>query len=125
MRIADTSALYALFARADAHHKDASEAVEAREAIVVPAEIFSETLALIQYRQGFAAARDAGAFLRGIPHLRIRPSPERVITDAWGTFETSRGQLSFPDAVVVAWCRKEGAAPFAFDKALLHAVGAT
>ena len=123
MRVADTSALYALFARADAHHDDAREAVARREPIVVPGEIFSETLALIHYRQGFAAARDAGAFLRAIPHLRVRPSPERAIAEAWTTFEASKGRLSFPDAIVVAWCRKENAAAFTFDNALLQAVG--
>lgn len=123
MKVADTSALYAFFARADAHHDSAREAIASREPIVVPGEIFAETIALVQYRQGFAAARDAGAYLRTIPHVRIRPSPERAIADAWTTFEASGGRLSFPDAIVVAWCRKEGASPFAYDKALLGAVG--
>lgn len=122
MRVADTSALYALFATGDAHHDAARSAVEEREPIVVPSEIFAETLALIQYRQGFAAAREAGAFLRAVPHLRVRASPERALNAAWATFESSAGRLSFPDAVVVSWCRKEGAAPLAYDKALLNAV---
>lgn len=56
MRIADTSLLYALFSKDDVHHKEAKERFKVPDPILIPAEIWSETISLIQYRQGYDMA---------------------------------------------------------------------
>ena len=56
MRMADTSALYALFTHDDVHHKEAMNEVKSPDTILIPSEIWSETIALIHYRQGFDMA---------------------------------------------------------------------
>lgn len=124
MRVADTSALYALFSETDVHHAQARAALEDPEPIVIPGEIFSETVSLVQYRHGAAAAARAGNFLRTLPHVRIRTTPARTFQEAWTVFEDERGRLSLPDSVVVAWCEAEDAPVLAFDKAIERRVGA-
>ena len=124
MRIADTSALYALFSATDAHHEAARAALEDPEPVVVPREIFVETLSLIQYRHGFDAALAAGLFLRALRHVKVRATPPRLAEDAWAAYADAKGALSLPDATVVAWCRREGAKPLAFDRRLARRVAA-
>lgn len=121
MRIADTSFLYALFSETDAFHAGALEAAAVSEAILVPSEIFSETVSLIQYRQGHAAARSAGEWIRGQGRIELGLSTSGRLERAWASFVRARGRLSFPDAVVLAWCEGRGASPLAFDDALLRA----
>jgi len=122
MRIADTSFLYALFSETDAFHERARRAAEEPEGIIVPAEILSETVALLHRRLGFALARASGTWLRDKGHIEIgTPSPE-LLEAAWRAYSGSRGRLSYPDSVVVAWCRGRRANPLAFDtKILAHA----
>ncbi len=54
--VADTSFLYALFSKSDVFHNGARRAAASAAAILVPSEIFAETVSLIHYRVGFAAA---------------------------------------------------------------------
>src|SRR3989304_97904 len=54
--VADTSFLYALFSAGDVFHEEARKLVGRGTPILVPPEIFAETIALIHYRQGFRAA---------------------------------------------------------------------
>lgn len=122
MRIADTSALYALFARGDAHHERARSTLQDPELIVIPSEIFVETIDLIQYRIGFDEAVAASGFLRGLPHVQVRPSPASVLSLTWAAHIEGRGKLSLADALVVAWCRDEDAAPFTFDREIPRAL---
>lgn len=119
MRVADTSFLYALFSRTDDFHGRAVRAAEAPDAIAIPAEIFGETMALIHHRQGFDAARAAGEWMRAQPHIEIG-APGLATTDAsWRIFLGARGRLSYPDAVVVAWCRRRGSVALAYDARIL------
>ncbi len=120
VRIADSSALYALFSSQDAHHEEARAQVEDPEPIVVPGEIHAETLALIQYRGGFDLAREAGKALRGLPHVDVQATTAELREAAWAAFGESGGALSFPDAIVIAWCRTMGSAPLAFDAELVE-----
>jgi predicted nucleic acid-binding protein len=120
MRVADTSVLYAAFVAEDAHHAKGKAALADDEPIVVPSEIFAETVALIQWRFTFEQARLVGAFVRGLPHVRIESSSNSVGKAAWDEYETAGGAISLPDAFVVAWVRAEGAKPLAFDKRLLR-----
>ncbi len=122
MRVADTSALYACFVPGDAHHGLAITALERPEPILVPAEILSEVLGLLEFRHGAPFARRAGAFLRRLPHVEVQPTPDEPWDDlqgsAWDTFAAG-GKLSHRDAIVVAWCRKRGLQPFTFDQAIV------
>ena len=119
MRIADTSFLYALFSRYDQHHVMAVRDIQARDPILIPAEICSETLALIHYRQGFDTARAAGEWLRAQPHVEIGTGSPKMLQEAWRAFTSARGRLSYPDSVVVAWSRPKGARPLAYDSRIL------
>ena len=123
MKVADTTALYAFFTRNDAHHDKARRAIAKAEPILVPAEILAETLQLIQYRRGFAFARDAAAVLASIPHIEVQPTPdhfpEDILGEARRTHLLSAGRLSLYDAIVVAWCRKRRLQPLTFDQAIV------
>lgn len=120
MQVADTSFLYALFSKSDVFHGKARKAALAADTILVPSEIFSETLSLIQYRNGFGAARDAGTWLRSQRKIQILGPSRSLLDQAWGMFRSARGRLSCPDAVVLAWCRERRATPLAFDQVILR-----
>ncbi len=121
MRVADTSFLYALFSESDQFHARALSEAGRAEAILVPGEILSETVSLIQYRQGHAAARAAGEWIRGQAGLEIGVTSRRRLEKVWAAFVSGRGRLSYADAVVLAWCEGRGVEPLAFDEALLRA----
>lgn len=121
LRVADTSFLYALFSESDAFHARALAAAAVPEATLVPAEIFSETLSLVQYRQGHEAARAAGEWIRNQGRIEIGVSTRAQLGKAWETFASARGRLSYPDAVVLAWCEGRDVSPLAFDEGLLRA----
>ncbi|HUR62134.1 MAG TPA: PIN domain-containing protein [Candidatus Thermoplasmatota archaeon] len=129
MRVADTSVLYALFVPRDAQHARARKAIADPAPILVPGEILAETVSLLQYRHGYEVARKAAAFLRSLPHLEVQPTLdgpyEDLLGQAWTTYAMeSKGNLSYPDSVVVAWCRRRKLPALAFDEAILKAVKA-
>ncbi len=119
MRVADTSFLYALISETDAHHERAAREARSSEPITIPAEIFSETVALVHYRTGFEEGRAAGEWLRSQPQIQIGVGTDDTLQEAWRTFVLAKGQLSYPDSVVVAWSRPRGFAPLAFDTRIL------
>ena len=120
MQVADTSFLYALFSNTDVFHGRARKAALAADTILVPSEIFSETLSLIQYRRGFGPAREAGTWLRAQRKVQILGASSSLLNQAWGVFRSGRGRLNYPDAVVLAWCRDRRASPLAFDQVILR-----
>ncbi|KYK33583.1 MAG: hypothetical protein AYK19_13370 [Theionarchaea archaeon DG-70-1] len=115
MRIADTSLLYALFSRDDVHHKEAIDEVKKPETILIPSEIWSETISLIHYRQGFDVAVKAGKTLLNLPHLELLGSRIDIVHSSWDTYQKTKGNLSFPDCVVLVWCSNKNATPLTFD----------
>lgn len=119
MRVADTSFLYALFSATDRFHTRALREAERPEGIIIPPEIFGETLALIHYRQGFDPARAAGAWIRAQGHVEVGMPTADLLEAAWREFDASRGHLSYPDAVVVSWCRGREFSPLALDTHIL------
>lgn len=121
-RIADTSALYAAFVAEDKHHAEARKAFSRDEPTIVPSEIFAETLALLQYRLGFEAARSAGEALRGASHVRVGAATPSLVEAAWKAFVEAEGRLSMPDAFVVAWARAQSATPLTYDKEITRAI---
>lgn len=122
MRVADTSAIYAFFDRNDAHHARALRAFTEAQTIIIPAEIFQETMNLLQRREGDAAARAAGEYLWSAENTEVQPSGTDVLMHAWGEFLENRDGLTYPDSIVVAACRELDAEPLTFDKDLLRAL---
>jgi predicted nucleic acid-binding protein len=118
--VADTSFLYALFSKSDVFHGKARKAAATADSILVPTETYSETISLIQYRAGFGVAKAAGDWLRSQRKVQVSASPRSVLDRSWGIFRDARGRLSYPDAVVLAWCRERRTAPLAFDQAILR-----
>lgn len=116
MRIADTSALYALFSVTDVHHDEALEHMRRPETVLIPSETWSETLSLIQYRQGFDTAVAAGRALLKLPHVELLASNKDIIRGSWNIYRHSKGELSFPDSVVVSWCLDMKSDPLTFDE---------
>ena len=119
-RVADTSALYALFSATDAFHKRAVEEVGETEPIVVPSEILVETVDLVAYRSTFEAAKRALAYLVQLPHVNIA---DRVDVGAvQGIFGEAHGTLSLADAFVVQTCLALGAEALAYDEDLVREI---
>jgi predicted nucleic acid-binding protein len=115
VRIADTSFLYALFSQNDVHHKEARNEAKSPETIWIPSEIWSETVSLIHYRQGYSVAVEAGKALLGLPHVELLGSRLDIVRSSWDTYLKAKGDLSIPDCTVVAWCKDKDAVPLTFD----------
>lgn len=125
MRVADTSALYALLSVTDHHHDQARRAFEDPEPVLIPAEIWGETLALVQYRHGHDAAVAAADALHRLPHLEVQPTPDDPFEDLQALaarIHRDESALSPLDAVVAAWCRRRRLTCLAFDQALKDAL---
>lgn len=118
MRIADTSLLYALFSHNDVHHKGAVNEVKNPEPILIPSEIWSEMISLIHYRQGFDTAAKAGKALLALPHTELLSSRMDIVRSSWDMYKKTGGNLSFPDCIVLVWCKDKNATPLTFDKTM-------
>src|SRR2546426_8488511 len=84
VEIADTSFLYALFSKSDVFHGKARKAAASADSLLVPDEIYSETVALIHYRVGFAAAKLARAWMRAQKRVQVAPSSRSLLDGGWG-----------------------------------------
>lgn len=122
VRVADTSALYAAFSTTDDHHADARAAMEDPEPVLVPSEIFAETVSLVHRRVHRDTGVAVGEFLRSLPHVEVQMTTQGVHDAAWEIFSSVEAQLSFQDAVVVALCRRQGVEALAFDRGILEAL---
>lgn len=119
-RVADTSWLYALFDADDTHHAMASAWIHEPIVTLVPASIMDETLDLVAYRGGPAAAREAHGDLLGFPHFDLwYPVDEQAATAIWLQNPT----LSLHDAHAVACARSTGFPLATFDERQKAAVG--
>jgi predicted nucleic acid-binding protein len=119
-RVADTSALYALFSRADRFHSRAAKDVGDPDPIFIPTEILVETADLIAYRFTFSAAVQAVDFLLALPHVSLA---ERVeFNGVRDIHKGARGSLSLADAFVVQTCVSLGAKPLAYDRRIVEEV---
>jgi len=110
MRVGDTSILYALFSENDIYHEKAVHEVKNPEIIFIPSEIWSETISLIHYRQGFTMAVKAGKALLDLPHVELLGSRIDIIHSSWNQYQ-KMGDLSFPDCIVLEWCKEKNAIP--------------
>lgn len=117
-RVADTSALYALFSEVDRFHTKAVEDVSDPDPIVVPTEVLVETVDLLRYRFGFAAGRRSLDFLLDLPHVSIAEKVEMAAVKA--IYGGAKGRLSFADSFVVQTCLALGAKALAYDRQILR-----
>src|SRR2546428_12877896 len=120
VQVAATSFLSALFSRWDWFRGKPRRAAASADAILVPSEIFAETVSLIHYRVGLATAKSAGSWIRVKKRIEVAAPSRSVLNGCWGIFRAARGRLSYPDAVVLAWCRERRATTLAFDQAILR-----
>lgn len=116
MRVADTSALYALFSEDDRFHERALKDASAPEPIVVPSEILVETIDLLAYRFGRSAGRKALDSLLQLPHMRVA---EKVELSAVREIYGKAREMSLADAFVVQTCVALGAEVLAYDRRIV------
>jgi predicted nucleic acid-binding protein len=118
--VADSSVLYALFDATDGHHAVARAEAARRRPFVVPSEILTETLGLVNWRLGRDAARAALAALLAMPHARIVSSRQSVVDEALRAASTL-GPLTYQDWILVHACKSSGARPWTYDRDVLRA----
>ncbi|MFQ5909724.1 MAG: PIN domain-containing protein [Thermoplasmata archaeon] len=116
MRVADTSALYALFSEEDRFHKRALEDMSAPDPVAIPSEILVETIGLLAYRFGPSAGRKALDSLLQLPHVSIA---EKVELSAVKEVHDRAKGMSLADAFVVQTCVALGADVLAYDKRIV------
>lgn len=111
MRVADTSALYALFSEEDRFHKRALKDVSSPDPIAVPSEILVETIDLLAYRFGRSAGKKALDSLLELPHVSVADKVEvSAVKEIY-----NRTKLSLADAFVLQTCVSLGAEILAYD----------
>lgn len=123
MRVADTSYLFALFHDLDAHHRTAHELSQQPGKVMIPAEIFAETMWLIQRRIGYREACAAGDWFRRQHGMAILDGEPEVRDRIWQTYLMGGRRGSYPDAVVIGWSRHLGAEVLTFDEDLKRGLG--
>lgn len=118
MRVADTSALYALFSEEDRFHERAVKDVSRSDSIAVPTEILVETIDLLAYRFGISAGKKALNFLLGLPHVSIAEKVELGAVKE--IYDRTKGTLSLADSFVVQTCVVLGAEVLAYDRRIVE-----
>jgi predicted nucleic acid-binding protein len=119
--VADTSWLYALVDSADPHHLKARNEARQADPVEVPEVIVAETLDLIRYRFGKAAARRALEGFERLPHFALGEQPgHSEAVSVWSANEA----LSYADATAVALARTRGFGLRSFDERQLKALRA-
>ena len=118
-RVADTSWVYALYDRTDAHHANAVGALAKPGPIVLPGEVATESLGLLRFRLGRENAKTAFTDLVGRPNVDF--SHGTNVAEALRLMPEVRG--AFVDAAVLWHAKKKGVEILSFDQLLLAANG--
>lgn len=112
MRVADTSALYALFSEEDRFHQRALKDMSAPGPVAIPSEILVETIDLLAYRFGPSAGKKALDSLLQLPHVRVAEKVE--LSAVKEIYDRAKG-MSLADAFVIQTCVALGADVLAYD----------
>ncbi len=123
MLVADTSALYALLDRTDAHHAKALAEARRERTFLIPSEILGEVLGLVRHRIGAEEGRITLEAIKRMPHARVAATRQPVVDQALSAASTS-SRLSYLDWIVVHTCRTLGAQPWTYDDDIRRAVKA-
>ena len=119
-RVADTSALYALFSEDARFQERATRDLRDPDPIMIPTEVLAETVDLLAYRFRYPAAAKALDFLLRLPHVGIADRVE--VSAVKAIYDRARGALSLADAFVVQTCLALGADALAYDEAIRRAL---
>jgi predicted nucleic acid-binding protein len=120
VRVADTSALYALLNESDPHHTDARAAFEDPDPILMPTEILAETIQMVHYRKGPDAGRRVLEAVFALPQARIADPVD--VAAVRQVYKDGKGRLSIFDAFVIQTCRQHAAAALTFDDDIRRAL---
>ena len=123
MRIADTSFLYALFHANDRFHPKARSHAFQADRILIPSEVWTETMGLMLARLGFEATVQVKQWIGSHPTFEFAFSGAREHQLAWRLYQKARGALSLTDALVIAWGNLEVVPLLSFDANQLKAAG--
>ena len=118
--IADSSGLVSLATDTDANHQAAVAAAQGLLAvpgtIIVPSDVFSETMNVLERRSSHETALKLASELAEGPFLVV--PTERVLQDALAKFARLPASVSFTDCVVMATADAYGTKDiFGFDEA--------
>lgn len=120
--VADTSGLVALVHADDSTHAAATAAAQvlSREntAILVPSEVFAETINLLGKKVSQATALQTAHVLLNNSTFVVKASDTVLLGDAAEIMARQPASVSFIDSLVMAWATKHGNAQiFGFDSA--------
>lgn len=105
--IADSSAIISLISQTDSNHKIASAMVKKeiiqKSGIILPAEIFTETINLLGKKFGHSIAYAAAKSLTSYSFMRIESSMESIRTEALEKFKKLSPSTSYTDCLVMAF----------------------
>jgi predicted nucleic acid-binding protein len=106
MVIADTSGLFSLASETDRNHQVAIVASEqwlqTEGAIILPADVFTETINILGKKAGHAFAIKTAAIILQEAAFVLVETEEEVRKDALTLFAKQREEVSFTDCVVMA-----------------------
>jgi predicted nucleic acid-binding protein len=118
--IADASGLISLTVTTDSNHGVAKTYIEALlpdKAIVVPTEIFAETVNLLGKKFGHGKAIEAVQILADFAWFTIEPTSDLVRDRALEIFEDVGQDVSYTDCLVMAMAEQHGTIDiFGFDE---------
>jgi predicted nucleic acid-binding protein len=104
--IADTSGLISLAVKTDSNHAPAVAATESlqgkKSTILVPYEVYSETLNVLGKRVGHTQAIAVASYLSHTPLFLVIDSSAEARQEALARFATLPQSVSFTDAMVMA-----------------------
>ena len=123
--ILDTSFLVSFFRQHDENHKKAVEIASKndKEEKLLPELIYFETLTVINYKEGIAAAKEVNEYLVANQHIRLYAFSDEEKQEMLAEFFAQEKQLSVEDASVVYLARKTGSKTLSFDDRLVRAIG--
>ena len=108
----DTSWLFGLLDRKDAHHAKARQEAAERGLLLVNPIILVETLDLAQSKAGRQGALAVHRAILMIPQLRLMDAPKGAAMARW---IERHGRISWADASVLCTAQAEGAGLRTFD----------
>lgn len=122
--VADSSFLVSLFRESDSNNPAAValSKMHLEEEMLVPDTVLFETLTALNYREGFAFAKEAYGKIVGSRQNRLFSFSEVEREGILEEFFLSGGKLSVADASVVYLARKTGSEALAFDAAIKKAL---
>jgi predicted nucleic acid-binding protein len=121
--ILDSSFLVSFFRQCDENHGRAVALADRHdsEEKILPEPIYYETLTVINYKDGIAAAKEASDYLASNQQIRIHVLSEEEKEGMLADFFAHEKQLSVEDASVIHLARAKACKVLAFDERIIKA----